>query len=309
MADIVFTYAPADASRAHAIAEALKAYGVTAEWDRTLLPGERYDTVISKRLMDAKAVVVLWSTASIASNQIMDEASLARDQGKLVPVRIDAVEAPMGFRQLQTADLAGFPTAAAEHGVKMLAEALGQMANAPVRADAALAWRAPGPGPAPPAADDDENEPHPRLFTKGFFGWTAALSAFCGLLYFISPEGQSQMGSGVAERIETLVGTIIAPTLIFAAARIMLYWSRRWVGKPPRRYFSVEMLALLITAALLALVNTFSPSSDGPKAGTGLIGFTHQFNFAVIGVFLLFTPLILIVRGIIRLVRGAPKTA
>ncbi len=127
MADIFFTYAPADAGRAQAIAEALKAYGLDVAWDRTLLPGERYDAVVTRRLAEAKAVVVLWSNASIASSLIMDEAAAARDQGKLLPVRIDAVDSPLGFRQLQTADLAGWPDAAnSAHGLQSLAEALAQ---------------------------------------------------------------------------------------------------------------------------------------------------------------------------------------
>jgi len=53
-------------------------------------------------------VVVLWSTSSVRSQYVRDEAQEGLDLGKLVPVLIEAVKPPMGFRQLQAANLANW---------------------------------------------------------------------------------------------------------------------------------------------------------------------------------------------------------
>jgi hypothetical protein len=310
MADIVFTYAPADTSRAHAIAEALKEHGVDVEWDRTLLPGERYDAVITRRLNEAKGVVVLWSGASIGSNIIIDEAGMARDQGKLIPVRIDAVDAPMGFRQLQTADLAGFPASVSPAGIKSLADALKHAATAPLAPSAMPTWQkdqAARPTPARRDASQVRDEgPLPKLFNKSFLGWTGAIATFSGLMFFLSPEGQKVMQDDVAQRTGVLIGTLITPILVFGGARVLVYWSRRWVGKHPKSYFSIEWLWVAGVGVLLGLMNAISPQG-APQGGGGVIGLIHQFNFAVIGSFMIFTPLIFLVRGIIRLAKGKPK--
>jgi hypothetical protein len=307
MADIVFTYAPADTSRAHAIAEALKTYGIDAAWDRTLLPGERYDTVVTRRLAEAKAVVVLWSANSISNNLIMDEAGIARDQGKLIPVRIDAVESPMGFRQLQTGDLSGFPSPQSQAAMKNLAEALAMMSNQTVKQPAASpAWRAAG---APQANSETQAAAAPaasqRLFTQSYWGWTAMLGLFSGMLYFTSPEGKAAMTGDSAYNIGLLIGNTLMALIIFAAARFQLYWSRRWVGKPGGIYFTIEVWILLGVSVLVALINAFTPEQQA-MAGSGLVGLTHQLNFALIGIFLLVPPMILVVRGVIRLIRGKP---
>jgi hypothetical protein len=306
MADIVFTYAPADMSRAQAIAEALKAHGIEAAWDRTLLPGERYDAVITKRLAEAKAVVVLWSNNSITNNLIMDEAGLARDEGKLVPVRIDPVEAPMGFRQLQTGDLAGFPSPASGDAVRLLAEALAMMSGAQASRPTPAAWR-PAATP-PPAAQSETGAAPQRLFTSAYWSWTIVLGLFSGLLYFISPEGKGAMTGDAAYNVGLLIGNTLMALFIFGFARFLIYWSRRWVGKPGGRYFTIEYWILLGLAVLIALINAFSPD-NAVNAGSGFVGLTHQLNFALLGIFMLVPPLIVLVRGIIRLARGKPQAA
>ena len=50
-------------------------------------------------------MIVLWSGAAVASPFVRDEATWALDSHKLVPVRITDTRIPLGFRQLQTADL------------------------------------------------------------------------------------------------------------------------------------------------------------------------------------------------------------
>ncbi len=302
MADIFFIYDRTDEARARAIAEALEKGGLTVQWDRTLLPGERYDTVMPRRLGEAKAAVVLWSRASLASSLIMDEAAAARDTGKLVPVRIEPVDAPLGFRQLQTADLANWPNVG--DSLRLLGEALSGMMTGPAAR--------PFVGSAVKLkADDgaiDAVEGTSFLKSKAFWGWTFAIALFEGLLYFVSPAGQREMGADTATRVGTLIGNVLGMFLILMFARALIYWSRNFVGKPTRRYFGVEMIVLWGLAIVLAGFSMTQPEVTA-DAGTGVFGFAHQLNFMSIGIIMFGAPLFFVIRGLLRLVRGKPQPA
>ena len=86
----------------------LEAGGFTVWWDPSIVPGERYASVIHRALDKSACVVVAWSRRSVDSIWVQDEAGFARDRGVLVPVSLDGVDPPLGFRQLQTVSLAGW---------------------------------------------------------------------------------------------------------------------------------------------------------------------------------------------------------
>ena len=70
------------------------------------LPAHRaYADVISERLDEAKAVLVLWSKEAAASHWVRSEANRAREHGKLVQASVDGTLPPMPFDQIQCADL------------------------------------------------------------------------------------------------------------------------------------------------------------------------------------------------------------
>ena len=73
--------------------------------DTHIHAGKRFHIEIEKELEQARAVVVLWSQAARESDYVLEEAEDAKERGILVPVRIEAVSIPYGFRRLQTADL------------------------------------------------------------------------------------------------------------------------------------------------------------------------------------------------------------
>ena len=50
-------------------------------------------------------MLVLWSSASVVSSFVRDEAAHARDAGKLLPLRIEDVRPPLGFGTIHTLDL------------------------------------------------------------------------------------------------------------------------------------------------------------------------------------------------------------
>jgi hypothetical protein len=105
MADIFISYASEDRERARVLAETLGARGWSVWWDREIPLGQSFDEVIERALTGAKCVIVLWSTASVASEWVRNEASEGKRRRILVPVFIEPVDAPLAFRLLNGADL------------------------------------------------------------------------------------------------------------------------------------------------------------------------------------------------------------
>lgn len=104
MADIFISYSRHDRSRVAAFAEALTGHGFTVWWDARIATGEDFDRAIDDAITQARVVLVVWSQASISSRWVKEEAEdgLARDC--LIPIRIDDVAIPRGFRRIQAAD-------------------------------------------------------------------------------------------------------------------------------------------------------------------------------------------------------------
>jgi TolB-like protein len=102
---VFLSYDHEDAALAAPIAAALERAGHSVWWDRHIHGGAEFQTEIENAVQQADAVVVLWSGRSIKSAWVRDEAAEGRDQGKLVPVLLEPVKPPMGFRQYQTIDL------------------------------------------------------------------------------------------------------------------------------------------------------------------------------------------------------------
>ena len=105
MGHVFLSYAREDVRRAEKVAAALEAAGHEVWWDGRLKGGSEYSREIDEALKSADAVVVLWSTAAIASEWVRDEAAVGKQNGRLVPARVDASEPPLGFRQHHTIDL------------------------------------------------------------------------------------------------------------------------------------------------------------------------------------------------------------
>ncbi len=106
-ADVFLSYAREDRHRAESIARALTEQRWSVWWDTNLVGGQRWQREIDRALDAARCVVVLWSHASVQSHWVLDEAGEGLQRGILVPVVVDDVEIPLGFRQVQTVNLAG----------------------------------------------------------------------------------------------------------------------------------------------------------------------------------------------------------
>ena len=88
MADIFLSYSSRDLERAEMIVRALESEGFSVFWDRELVSGEKYSDQIEQRLATAKVALVLWSSNSVQSSWVVDEAIFALEHTKLVPVLI-----------------------------------------------------------------------------------------------------------------------------------------------------------------------------------------------------------------------------
>ena len=102
MADIFISYAHEDSAQVALLAEALEHAGYDVWWDRHVAGGTTFAEVTAQGLAGAKAILVAWSEAAIGSHWVKDEAAEGRDLGRLVPISLDGVQPPLGFRQVQT---------------------------------------------------------------------------------------------------------------------------------------------------------------------------------------------------------------
>ena len=105
MSDLFVSYASADRERVAALVQRLEQLGFSVWWDRDIAHGQNFHRVIEQALDQAKCAIVVWSEKSVDSEWVVNEASSAHKRHAMVPVLIDAVEAPLAFRHLQTADL------------------------------------------------------------------------------------------------------------------------------------------------------------------------------------------------------------
>jgi tetratricopeptide (TPR) repeat protein len=144
MASVFLSYDHEDARRAAPLAAALETHGHSVWWDRHIHGGAEYNSAIEDAVENSDAVVVLWSANSVRSAWVRDEAAEGRDKGKLVPVLIDMVKPPMGFRQYQAIDLAAWNGGKRIARLPDLLDAIDKVAKIPPSAVA------PPPAPPPP---------------------------------------------------------------------------------------------------------------------------------------------------------------
>ncbi len=103
--NVFLSYSREDRTQAEAVVRALELRGCKVWWDGLLVGGMAFANTTEQALENAAAVVVLWSTISVESHWVRDEATRGRDRGCLVPATIDGTMPPLGFRQYQVIDL------------------------------------------------------------------------------------------------------------------------------------------------------------------------------------------------------------
>jgi hypothetical protein len=111
MPDVFLSYKKTDRDRVRPLVEHLRAAGLDVWWDEGIAPSMSWRAEIAKQLAAAKCVVAVWTTASVDHEQgqwVMEEANDGLSRRILAPVRLDLVQPPLGFREVQFADLAAW---------------------------------------------------------------------------------------------------------------------------------------------------------------------------------------------------------
>lgn len=108
MTDVFISYKKEDGPRVEPIARALAQAGYEVWWDHRIPPGRTYRDVIGAALQSAKCVIVVWSKLSAGAQWVLDEADEGKKRNVLLPLMIDDVEIPYGFRQIEAARLVGW---------------------------------------------------------------------------------------------------------------------------------------------------------------------------------------------------------
>ena len=125
MADVFISYCHQDRADAERIATFLKLGNVSVWWDRDLAGGELFRDEIANELSRAKVVIVLWSSNSIRSRYVLDEAEVAAGSGSLISVMTELFtpdQLPIGFKafhSVPTSDLSGLVVALDRRGLSM----------------------------------------------------------------------------------------------------------------------------------------------------------------------------------------------
>jgi hypothetical protein len=170
MADVFLSYDSDDRDLAQAIVTHLEAQGWSVWWDRRIPAGKTWRAVLDKALEEMDCMLVLWSSRSIESHWVIEEAEEGRSRGKLLPVLIEPIRPPRGFREIQassfvdwdrTAEAACFRTL-----LQDLAALTGQQPQPAASTRAAVAqYRSPlppGEGLGVRGTDDTRDAPQKR---------------------------------------------------------------------------------------------------------------------------------------------------
>jgi hypothetical protein len=142
MNDIFLSYSHQDRERVRPIVARLEAQGWKVWWDRTLLPGQRWEDQLREELKNCHAMVVIWTRHSVASRWVRYEASEGLKIDGLVPIQLDQFEAapiPDDFKHIHAADLtrwtAGTDDPELAAALRAVREIVSRPATAPSLAD------------------------------------------------------------------------------------------------------------------------------------------------------------------------------
>jgi len=135
MADVFLSYAVEDRAAARRIVGVLEAQGWSVWWDRRIPTGKTWRSAIEDGIRDMRCMVVLWSTHSIGSEWVNEEAEEGRAAAKLMPVLIERVKPPLGLRGIQATDLIDWDGSSDAASIRQLVSDITAMMQAPVPAN------------------------------------------------------------------------------------------------------------------------------------------------------------------------------
>jgi uncharacterized protein YjbI with pentapeptide repeats len=131
MSDIFISYARENRNRVELLAKAFEKTGWSVWWDRKIPPGKTFVQVIEEELAGAGCVLVVWSKYSVKSNWVQEEADEGLRRGILIPILIDDVVPPMGYRRIQALDLIEWDPTRGSQNFDFLTENIAQILERP----------------------------------------------------------------------------------------------------------------------------------------------------------------------------------
>lgn len=224
--DIFLSYSREDGARARQFATALERAGFTVWWDQTLRTGEAYDDVTERALRAAKAVVVLWSRASVASRWVRAEATIADRQKTLMPVMIEPCDRPVMFELTQTAEFSDWKGDDADPAWRAFIADLRRL----------LAVDAPVPG----ASISASSAPRPRPRSRLAIALVAIAMLPVALIAWLPLRSPADRG-GTAD-------ASAAPAAAVESASVAVLPFTNLTGDAEKEYFSDGMAEELINA-------------------------------------------------------------
>ena len=105
MVDVFISYKREERARCERIHEKLKALDLDVWFDVRLTAGKSFDREIEAAVKGAKAVVVLWSPASVESEWVREEAGVGKSRDVLAAIRITPCDLPFGFGTTHVEDI------------------------------------------------------------------------------------------------------------------------------------------------------------------------------------------------------------
>ena len=250
MSDIFISYAREDRAKVKPLAEALERQGWKVWWDPAIPTGGRFRRVISQALAEARCVVVVWTRRSVEKDWVLEEADDGRERDILIPVLLEKVKPPLGFRGIQAAELFDWDGSDDFPAFRALLNDIAGIAGTPTKKAPPPAEEKPKPSPSgersetPPKAPSKKTAqparrkaapPQPKDLE-------IRKSPIDGLEYVWIPPGEFQMGAVAGDggayenekprhRVEITKGFWMARTPVSAAAYKRLVKAKN--GKMP----------------------------------------------------------------------------
>ncbi|HET6208491.1 MAG TPA: toll/interleukin-1 receptor domain-containing protein, partial [Terracidiphilus sp.] len=124
--DVFISYKAEERKRLKPLVEAFEAEGFSVWWDEHIGGGTNWREEIEAHLDAARVVVVVWSKRSIGPEGrfVRDEAAQAQEAGHYLPITVDNVRPPLGFREVQAVDLSSWWGKREDPRFKVLCEAI-----------------------------------------------------------------------------------------------------------------------------------------------------------------------------------------
>ena len=140
MADVFLSYKREDAARARKLVAALREAGLEVWWDEDIPPSAPWEATIEKALAAARTVVVCWTPASVASENVRSEARVAREDGRLIQAFLKPCAPPLFFGERQGVDLGKWRGNADDPRIAALVETVRKVAAGETVDAAGEAW-------------------------------------------------------------------------------------------------------------------------------------------------------------------------